>query len=41
ALLIRNHGLTVWASSLEEANKYVEIVDYIFRYMVAARKSGI
>ncbi len=41
ALLIRDHGLTVWASSLEEANKYVEILDYIFRYMVAARKSGI
>lgn len=41
ALLIRDHGVTVWASSLEEANKYLEIVEYIFRYIVAARKIGI
>lgn len=40
-LLIRNHGVTVWASSPEAALNYLEIVEYIFRYMVAARKVGI
>ncbi|MBO3462671.1 methylthioribulose 1-phosphate dehydratase [Aetokthonos hydrillicola Thurmond2011] len=40
ALLIRDHGVTVWASSLESASNYIEIVEYIFRYMVAARKIG-
>jgi methylthioribulose-1-phosphate dehydratase len=40
-LLIRNHGVTVWASSLEGARNYLEIAEYIFRYMVAARKVGI
>ncbi len=38
ALLIRDHGVTVWASSLESASNYVEIVEYIFRYMVASHK---
>ncbi|MDP8962624.1 MAG: methylthioribulose 1-phosphate dehydratase [Cyanobacteriota bacterium] len=41
ALLIRNHGVTVWASSPEGAKNYLEIAEYIFRYMVAARKVGI
>lgn len=41
ALLIRNHGVTVWASSPQEAHNYLEVVEYIFRYMVAARKVGI
>lgn len=36
ALLIRNHGVTVWATSLEAARNYVELVEYIFRYMVMA-----
>jgi methylthioribulose-1-phosphate dehydratase len=40
-LLIRNHGVTVWASSPETAYNYLEIAEYIFRYMVAARKVGI
>jgi methylthioribulose-1-phosphate dehydratase len=40
-LLIRNHGVTVWASSPEVAFNYVEIAEYIFRFMVAARKVGI
>ncbi|MDJ0617673.1 MAG: methylthioribulose 1-phosphate dehydratase [Calothrix sp. MO_192.B10] len=38
ALLIRNHGVTVWASSPETALNYIELVEYIFRYMVAARQ---
>lgn len=41
ALLIRDHGLTVWATSLEAARNYIELFDYIFRYMVAAIKLGI
>ncbi|MEH1788646.1 MAG: methylthioribulose 1-phosphate dehydratase [Nostoc sp.] len=41
SLLIRNHGVTVWASSLENASNYLEVVDYIFRYMVAEQKIGI
>jgi len=41
ALLIRNHGVTVWASSPEGATNYLEVAEYIFRYIVAARKVGI
>ncbi|MGB7713033.1 MAG: methylthioribulose 1-phosphate dehydratase [Microcoleus sp.] len=36
ALLIRDHGITVWANSPEAAYNYIEIVEYIFRYMVTA-----
>lgn len=36
ALLIRDHGITVWANSTAAAYNYVEVVEYIFRYMVAA-----
>jgi methylthioribulose-1-phosphate dehydratase len=39
-LLIRDHGITVWASSPREASNFVETVEYIFRYMVAARTVG-
>lgn len=38
ALLIRNHGVTVWAESTVQARNYIEILEYIFRYMVAARQ---
>jgi methylthioribulose-1-phosphate dehydratase len=41
ALLIRNHGVTVWASSPDGARNNLEIAEYIFRYMVAARNVGI
>lgn len=41
ALLIRNHGVTVWADSLASARNSVELIEYIFRYMVAARQAGI
>ncbi|MCC5636383.1 methylthioribulose 1-phosphate dehydratase [Nostoc sp. CHAB 5844] len=41
ALLIRDHGITVWASSPQAARNYIELIDYIFGYMVAARKTGI
>jgi methylthioribulose-1-phosphate dehydratase len=38
ALLIRNHGVTVWASSPITAQNHLEIVEYIFSYMIAARQ---
>lgn len=38
ALLIRNHGVTVWANSTEQARNYIEISEYIFRYMIAAKR---
>ncbi|MCC2695649.1 hypothetical protein IQ240_24135 [Nodularia sp. LEGE 04288] len=33
-LLIRDHGVTVWASSLEGVSNYLEVAEYIFRYKV-------
>ena len=36
ALLIRDHGITIWANSPAAAYNYVEVVEYIFRYMVAS-----
>ena len=41
ALLIRDHGVTVWSHLLDDALNYVEIVEYVFRYMVAARQLGL
>ncbi len=41
ALLIRDHGVTVWADSLESASNYLELVEYIFRYMVTSQKVGM
>jgi methylthioribulose-1-phosphate dehydratase len=35
ALLIRNHGVTVWADSPEKAENQLEIAEYLFRYLVA------
>jgi methylthioribulose-1-phosphate dehydratase len=37
ALLIRNHGVTVWGRSTEDARNKIELAEYIFRYMVQAR----
>lgn len=39
ALLILEHGVTVWADSPEKAKNQVEIAEYIFRYLVASRQS--
>lgn len=41
ALLIRNHGVTVWAASPDSARNYIELVEYIFRYIVATRNISI
>lgn len=37
ALLIRNHGVTVWGKSPIEAFHHIELIEFIFRYMVQAR----
>jgi methylthioribulose-1-phosphate dehydratase len=34
ALLIRNHGVTVWGNSTEATQNHLEIAEYIFRYLV-------
>jgi methylthioribulose-1-phosphate dehydratase len=36
ALLIENHGVTVWGDSLTQAFHHLEIAEYIFAYIVAA-----
>ncbi|WP_293340428.1 methylthioribulose 1-phosphate dehydratase [Microcoleus sp. CAWBG58] len=41
ALLIRDHGITVWADSTAAAYNYVEIVEYIFRYTLAASQLNL
>ncbi|MDY7012223.1 MAG: methylthioribulose 1-phosphate dehydratase [Cyanobacteriota bacterium] len=38
ALLIRHHGVTVWASSPAAAQNRVEIAEYLFRYLLQARQ---
>jgi methylthioribulose-1-phosphate dehydratase len=38
ALLIADHGVTVWGQSPETAEQYLEIVEYVFRYLVASRQ---
>ncbi len=38
ALLIRNHGITVWATSTQNARNSIELIEYIFRYMVLAKQ---
>jgi methylthioribulose-1-phosphate dehydratase len=37
ACLIRGHGITVWGNSPEEARNRVEVMEFIFQYMIAAR----
>jgi methylthioribulose-1-phosphate dehydratase len=37
ALLIRDHGLTVWATSSESARNNIELLEYICRYLVISR----
>lgn len=41
ALLIVTHGITVWANSTQAAYNYVEVAEYIFKYMVSARQIGL
>lgn len=41
ALLIADHGVTVWAESMETAINYAEVAEYLFRYRLEAQKVGI
>jgi methylthioribulose-1-phosphate dehydratase len=41
ALLIRDHGVTVWGASAESCRNSIELLEYIFRYIVAASKLDI
>jgi methylthioribulose-1-phosphate dehydratase len=41
ALLILHHGVTVWGKTPELAENYLELAEYIFRYIVAAHQAGI
>ncbi len=38
ALLIKNHGVTVWGESLPAAFNHLEIAEFIFAYLAAAAK---
>ncbi|AFY65120.1 methylthioribulose 1-phosphate dehydratase [Geitlerinema sp. PCC 7407] len=39
ALLIRDHGITIWAPAIAAARHYVEVMEYIFRFQVAAQQT--
>lgn len=39
--LIRDHGLTTWGRDAENALNHVELFEYIFGFIAAARASGI
>lgn len=41
ALLIHGHGATVWGRDTEAALHHVEVLEFIFRYMVTARLVGL
>ena len=41
AFLIRDHGLTVWAGSAPAALRYLELLEFIFAFMIAARAAGL
>jgi methylthioribulose-1-phosphate dehydratase len=38
ALLILDHGVTVWGHSPEQAQNYLEVSEYLFRYLIAERQ---
>lgn len=39
--LIRDHGVTVWGPTLDAAMNHVELFDFLFRFMVEARRLGL
>lgn len=41
AVLIHGHGATVWGKDCEAALHHVEVLEFIFRYMVTARLVGL
>lgn len=40
-MLIRRHGVTVWGPTPEKVRNYVELIEFIFRYMVGARQLNL
>lgn len=40
ALLVVDHGVTVWGKSQQEARNYIEVMDYLFRYMALTARNG-
>lgn len=38
ALMIRRHGVTVWSETQEETLNRVELIEFLFKYMVLARQ---
>ncbi len=41
ACLIRDHGITVWGNSPEEARNRIEVMEFIFQYMITAQSIGL
>jgi methylthioribulose-1-phosphate dehydratase len=41
AMLLRRHGITVWGKDPLQARHYVELIEFIFRYMVGAKRLGL
>ena len=39
--LIRDHGLTTWGRDAEAALHHVELFEYVFGYVAAARRAGL
>jgi methylthioribulose-1-phosphate dehydratase len=39
--LIRDHGLTTWGATPDAALNHVELFEYLFGYMAAARSAGV
>ena len=39
--LIRDHGLTAWGRDADAALNHVELLEYLFGYLSAARAAGL
>jgi methylthioribulose-1-phosphate dehydratase len=39
--LIRDHGLTAWGADADAALNHVELFEYLFAYLAAARQAGL
>ncbi|HYX25912.1 MAG TPA: methylthioribulose 1-phosphate dehydratase [Thermoanaerobaculia bacterium] len=39
--LVRDHGLTAWGRDAEAALHHVELFEYVFGYLAAARRAGL
>ncbi len=41
ACLIQDHGVTVWGTSPEETRNRIEVMEFIFQYILEAQKIGL